>query len=181
MTHAIAGERSADGDQPTLRGVRVTLRPTDARARTTLARLIATDPEASPWWGEDAEKIERWLSDPATAVFAIEADGEMAGTIMYEEETDPDYKLAGIDVTLLAPWIGRGYGHDALVTLARYLFEMRGHHRVQIDPAVANARAIRVYEGVGFKPVGVMRRYERGPDGVWRDALLMDLLPEELA
>jgi aminoglycoside 6'-N-acetyltransferase len=28
--------------------------------------------------------------------------------------------------------------------------------------------------------VGVMRRYERGPDGQWRDALLMDLLREDL-
>jgi aminoglycoside 6'-N-acetyltransferase len=28
--------------------------------------------------------------------------------------------------------------------------------------------------------VGVMRRYERGPDGTWHDGLLMDLLPEEL-
>jgi aminoglycoside 6'-N-acetyltransferase len=33
---------------------------------------------------------------------------------------------------------------------------------------------------VGFQPVGVMRRYELGPDGVWHDGLLMDLLPEDL-
>jgi aminoglycoside 6'-N-acetyltransferase len=33
---------------------------------------------------------------------------------------------------------------------------------------------------VGFRPVGVMRRYERGPDGVWHDGLLMDMLAGEL-
>ena len=33
---------------------------------------------------------------------------------------------------------------------------------------------------VGFRPVGVMRRYERGPDGQFHDGLLMDLLREEL-
>jgi aminoglycoside 6'-N-acetyltransferase len=33
---------------------------------------------------------------------------------------------------------------------------------------------------VGFQPVGVLRRYERGPDGSWHDGLLMDLLPEDL-
>jgi aminoglycoside 6'-N-acetyltransferase len=65
-------------------------------------------------------------------------------------------------------------------TLARWLVEERGHHRVTIDPAAANARAIRCYERVGFRPVGAMRRYERGPGGDWRDGLLMDLLPEEL-
>jgi hypothetical protein len=31
-----------------------------------------------------------------------------------------------------------------------------------------------------FRPVGIMRRYERGPDGRWHDGLLMDLLPEDL-
>jgi hypothetical protein len=32
----------------------------------------------------------------------------------------------------------------------------------------------------GVPPGGVMRRYERGPDGSWHDGLLMDLLPEDL-
>jgi len=42
-------------------------------------------------------------------------------------------------------------------------------------------RAIRTYTSLGFKPVGVMRRYEQGPDGTWHDGLLMDLLAEELS
>ncbi len=74
-----------------------------------------------------------------------------------------------------------GVGSDAVRTLARYLFEERGHHRITIDPAAHNERAIRSYQRVGFRPVGVMRRYERGPDGSWHDGLLMDLLPEDLA
>jgi aminoglycoside 6'-N-acetyltransferase len=41
-------------------------------------------------------------------------------------------------------------------------------------------RAIAAYEKVGFKPVGVMRRHELGPGGVWRDALLLDMLEGEL-
>ena len=57
---------------------------------------------------------------------------------------------------------------------------MRGHHRLTIDPAADNAKAIRSYERVGFRPVGIMRRYERGLDGTWHDGLLMDLLAGEL-
>ena len=34
-------------------------------------------------------------------------------------------------------------------------------------------------ERVGFCAVGVMRDYERGPDGSWHDGLLMDLLARE--
>ena len=97
----------------------------------------------------------------------------------YAEETDPGYKSAGLDITIADAWQGRGLGPDALRTLARYLISERGHHRLTIDPAVGNARAIHVYEELGFKPVGVMRRYERTDDG-WRDGLLMDLLAEEL-
>jgi aminoglycoside 6'-N-acetyltransferase len=77
-------------------------------------------------------------------------------------------------------WQGHGIGPDAIRTLARHLFEERGHHRLTIDPAVANDRAIRAYERVGFRPVGIMRAYERGADGVWHDGLLMDLLRDEL-
>jgi len=63
--------------------------------------------------------------------------------------------------------------------LARHLFRERGHHRLTIDPALANERAIRAYERVGFRRVGVMREYERGADGSWHDGLLMDLLARE--
>lgn len=44
-------------------------------------------------------------------------------------------------------------------------------------PALA---AIRAYTKVGFRPVGIMRRYWRDPEGVWQDGLLLDLLAEEL-
>jgi hypothetical protein len=49
------------------------------------------------------------------------------------------------------------------------------------DPAAANEPAIRCYAKVGFRPVGVMRQYERGGDGRFHDGLLMDLLREQLA
>jgi aminoglycoside 6'-N-acetyltransferase len=120
------------------------------------------------------------FGDPDTTPFAIEVGDEMVGVVMASEENDPHYRYASLDVTLDAAHLGRGLGPDALRTVARYLFDERGHHRITIDPAVVNERAIAAYRKVGFRPVGVMRRYELGPDGIWRDALLMDLLPEEL-
>jgi aminoglycoside 6'-N-acetyltransferase len=64
--------------------------------------------------------------------------------------------------------------------LARHLIEERGHHRLTIDPAADNEAAIRAYERVGFRRVGLMREYWRAPDGTWRDGLVMDLLAREL-
>jgi aminoglycoside 6'-N-acetyltransferase len=75
---------------------------------------------------------------------------------------------------------GQGIGTEAIGLLTRFLFERRGHHRITIYPAAANAQAIRCYTKVGFRPVGVMRQYERGGDGRFHDGLLMDLLKEEL-
>lgn len=66
-------------------------------------------------------------------------------------------------------------------TLARYLFGVRGHHRIVIDPAAQNHYAISTYAAVGFRTVGVMREYERNPDGTgWHDGVLMELLVSEL-
>ena len=78
------------------------------------------------------------------------------------------------------PRHGQGLGSEAVRVLARYLIEERGHHRLTIDPAADNAAAIRAYETVGFRPVGVMRSYERGPDGTFHDGLLMEMLADQL-
>jgi aminoglycoside 6'-N-acetyltransferase len=166
---------------PVLHGERVTVRPlvaTDVPRVTAILR----EPEVARWWGDhDEARVRRELvDDPETVSFAVETDGELIGIVMYSEETDPDYRHAGIDISLTTGRHGRGLGAETLRVVARYLLDVRCHHRLTIDPASSNARAIRCYESVGFRPVGVMRDYERGPDGSWHDGLLMDLLAGEL-
>ena len=90
-----------------------------------------------------------------------------------------DYRHASLDIALAGAHQGRGLGPEAMRLAIEHMIEARGHHRFTIDPAAANERAISAYAAVGFRPVGVMRRYERGADGTWRDGLLMDLLAEE--
>ena len=112
--------------------------------------------------------------------FLIEVEGEAVGMVQSYDESDPMYRHASIDISIRSPWQGKGIGPDAIRTLARYLIDERGHHRLTIDPAAHNGNAIKAYESVGFKRVGVMRKYERGPDGEWHDGLLMDMLAGEL-
>lgn len=168
-------------DDITLEGRRVRLRAPAAGELETLATAIAADAESSPWWGDDPERVLRWLTDPESETLVIEHAGRAVGIVQISEEPDPDYRSAGLDITLLEGFTDRGLGSEALSLAARHLFDERGHHRITIDPAATNARAIAAYEKVGFRPVDVMRRYERAPDGAWRDGLLMDLLPEDLA
>ena len=165
----------------TLRGERVTLRPITVADIPRLAE-IAAEPEVAHWWlglTED-DLLEKAGPEEDAMVFVIKEGGEVVGLVEAGEENEPDYRHASIDIFVTAARRGQGLGADAIRTLARHLFEARGHHRITIDPAATNQRAIRVYESVGFKRVGIMRNYERGVDGEWHDGLLLDLLRDEL-
>lgn len=165
---------------PVLLGSRCSLLPAGADKRHPLAVTLAADPVTSQWLGTDSDALHRWLTGEGVHVFEISAQGSAAGVITFEEELDPDYRHANIDIALFGEYVAQGIGSDAIRVLAGWLFSMRGHHRLTIDPAADNARAIRAYRRVGYRPIGIMRAYERGSDGTWHDSLLMDMLADEL-
>lgn len=166
----------------TLQGAQVTLRSATEADIPELARIRAT-PEVLRWWrgGDDMTvAVKEDLDQPDVETFVIEHDGHVAGAIQWQAETEPDYRHANIDIYLDPALHRRGLGSDAVRTLAKHLIADHGHHRLVIDPAADNAAAIRCYTKAGFKPIGVMRSYERGLDGTWHDGLLMDLLAGDL-
>jgi aminoglycoside 6'-N-acetyltransferase len=178
----MCSQDSTPSPVPALHGPRLTLRPVSDADRGRLLTILG-EPEVARWWRR--VEWERLIETTATA-FVVELCDEPAaaepviGMIQFTEELDPDYKFAAIDLYLSGAVHGRGLGGEAILTLLRYLIDARGHRRFVIDPAVETVRAIRSYTGVGFRPVGVMRQYERVAPGVYRDALLMDLLADEL-
>ncbi|MBA3614669.1 MAG: GNAT family N-acetyltransferase [Actinomycetota bacterium] len=165
---------------PDLHGDSVVLRPVAPADVPELGRIARTT-EVESRWGDEYLNEDWPLDDPSATVLVVLVEGRVAGMIQYSEENDPKYQHAGIDIFLDPAMHGRGHGRDAVRTLARHLVGNLGHHRLVIDPAADNEPAIRSYSAVGFRPVGVMRRYERDADGSgWHDGLLMDLLAEEL-
>lgn len=164
-----------------LRGERVILRSLRVEDAPRLAELAA-DPEVARWWPDlsEPELVEKAEGQGDATGFAIVLDNELIGLVQYHEELDPDYRHAGIDLFLGTPYQGRGLGTDTVRTMARHLIDDRSHHRLTIDPVAHNPRAIRCYEKVGFRRVGVQREYQRDPDGAWRDGVLLDLLAREL-
>jgi aminoglycoside 6'-N-acetyltransferase len=164
-------------------GAIVTLRPATRDDMPALVTIRET-PEVYARWGGGADlvaAVEEDFAELGVTGYVVQLGGRTVGWIQWHTEEDPDYRHASIDIYLDPAVHGRGVGTDAVRTLARHLVLDHGHHRLTIDPAADNAAAIRAYEKVGFRAVGVMRRYERGPDGTWHDNLLMDLLAEELA
>jgi aminoglycoside 6'-N-acetyltransferase len=154
------------------------LRPLTAADAPELLRILRT-PAVARWWDVPAEGFPL-TDDPDATRLVIEVDGAVAGMIQVAEELEPKYRHASIDLYLDPALHGRGIGTEAVRQVVGHLIGERGHHRITIDPAAANAAAIRAYEKAGFRPVGIMRSYERDVGGAgWHDGLLMELVAEQ--
>jgi aminoglycoside 6'-N-acetyltransferase len=165
----------------TLRSERIELRAIEPADLDDLHRIVST-PEVAGWWNPHTrEELADWLAEEHVIRWTIWIDGAVAGKIQASEENEPDFRHAGIDVFLDPAFHGRGLGRECVRIVAHWLLGERGHHRIVIDPAAANERAIRCYEAVGFRRVGVMRSYWFDRTiGDWVDGLLLDLLRSEL-
>ena len=161
---------------PVLEGRLVRLRPGDESDIAALMALFE-DPTVLPWWkAHDESGVREHLDSTEEVGWVIEADGAVVGWIEAWEEDEADFRHGGIDIACVQGVHGTGVGPEA-VTLARdWLMTAKEHHRVTIDPALSNRRAIAAYHKLGFRTVGVMRRYERSADGTWRDGLLMEFV-----
>ena len=168
-----------------LQGDLVGLRPAVEADLPVLVAIRAT-PEVRRWWrGDDLERDTLdSIAEEGLHLMVVEVDdhGErrVIGAIQWAEEEQPEYRHAGVDMYLDPAVHNQGFGTDAVRTLCRHLFAAEGHHRITIDPAADNAAAIRCYEKVGFRRIGIMRQYERGADGSFHDGLLMELLESDL-
>lgn len=167
---------------PELHTPRLLLREPSPADLAPLTAILSEPAVARIWSGYDAALVQEELlqahDDVTVLVIATRSDSaaQVLGAIQYSQNHDEEYRHAGIDLFLSTPFQGRGLGSEAIRAVLEHLFETLGHHRVTIDPAATNERAIRTYERLGFRPIGIMRQYERGADGTFHDGLLMELL-----
>ncbi|MBF8186093.1 GNAT family N-acetyltransferase [Nonomuraea sp. K274] len=78
---------------------------------------------------------------------------------------------------MTAPWArGRGYAGEAVLAVARWLFERHGFARLQLRAAVTNPASQRVAEKAGFVREGVARASLGG-----EDLVVFSLIPSDLA
>jgi len=162
----------------------------------------------SPRSGSDAEMFKKWDNDldvvlqasmngygtPATAIYA---DPSRAGErlkhffVIVESETDrpigwcalfyqlPENRRANLAIMIgeKDAW-GKGFGQEAVSLLLDYGFNILNLHSVQLGVYAFNERAIRCYERVGFKRMGIARE-SRIVGGKAHDTVLMDILASE--
>jgi len=73
---------------------------------------------------------------------------------------------------------GKGFGTDAVKVLLSVGFHILGLNSIYLDTMEDNEQAIRVYEKIGFKRVGVLRETEF-MEGKHKGLLIMDILRDE--
>jgi aminoglycoside 6'-N-acetyltransferase len=158
-----------------LTGDRVQLRPVQPDDVDVL-REIRASPSVRRWWGPPEEP--GWpFGDDDVQVRSVWHEGNVVGLVQWYENADHRYRHAGIDLFLAEPAQGQGLGRETVTLVVRHLVDTLGHHRIVIDPAADNERAIACYAACGFRAVGTMRRYEKDVDGdTWHDGLLMELV-----
>src|SRR3954469_542863 len=92
---------------PVLRGNRLTLRPIEEADLDALTQIVT----ASEWWGTVGDRDDLLQDGRA---FAIEVDGEVAGWLGFDEEREPEYMFASLDIMLGPEVQARGLGPEAL-------------------------------------------------------------------
>lgn len=60
---------------------------------------------------------------------------------------------ARLGISMAAPYVGRGFGTEALRLFLDYFFGSFGYVTMRLDVAAFNVRAIRCYENLGFRHI----------------------------
>ena len=149
-----------------IRGEKVSLRPMTVDERSLFYQW-ATQSEATPFWygelvGEQIPTFQEFGQEfPAYYFdgsqpekgqsFAIIVDNRAIGEINYNN-INRENNSVELDIIIARDRDkNKGYGSDALKTLAEYLFQEMNIQICFLETVTQNPRAIRAYEKAGFK------------------------------
>lgn len=115
---------------------------------------------------------------PMDIVFGIEASGKLIGTVgIHRINWTSRNGYLGIAIFDKDFW-NRGIGTEATSLILKYAFEYLNLHKILLEVYEYNKRAIRVYEKLGFRREGVLRK-NHYLKGEYHDVIVMGILKEE--
>jgi RimJ/RimL family protein N-acetyltransferase len=187
MTMMKGGCASAVGSDSLLRGARVRLTGARSSDAETMARW-SEEPQYmrmvdSDWMRpriSDDSPLGRAGSSPTGVEFRIRgmADERLLGFLaVHSIEWNNQVGEISIGIGDPADW-GKGYGGEAMRLALRYAFHELNLNRVWLTVISYNARAIHLYEKLGFRQEGSMREAVLR-DGKRHDMMVMGLLRSE--
>jgi RimJ/RimL family protein N-acetyltransferase len=171
-----------------------------------IKKLIGKKCFLSPMEISDADKYTTWLNDQevvkhlslSTAVITVESEkgflsslsqNHNYGIIDFESEQligsiglmniDHIHQTAEIGIFIgNKDYWGKGFGSEALSLLISYAYQTLNLHNIMLKVFSINTRAIKCYEKIGFKKIGVIRE-AINKDKQKHDIILMDILPTD--
>ena len=122
----------------------------------------------------EARDTQVWAMDAQPADMAVGPWVHIGGAGLHQINWRHRAAELGIFIGARDYW-GRGYGTDAVQTLALWGFDTLNLNRISLRVNDDNNRAIHCYEKVGFQHEGRLRQ-DNFHDGIYRDTLIMGLL-----
>lgn len=108
-------------------------------------------------------------------VFKEKESGQIVGfSLIYMDFKSNLFELRRIAITKK----GIGYGKESLKAIIKYAFEETKTNKIWLDVYPDNHRAIKLYEGLGFKRDGLLRQNYKSEKG-YLDQAVYSLLREE--
>ena len=170
-----------------LKGKKCVLRPLNLEDTKTLSE-IANDIEVRdylsnvfPYTEIMEENFIKSLSSqkvPTDIVFGIEVGGKLIGGVgIHRINWTSRNGYLGIAIFDKSFW-NKGIGTEATMLMIKYAFEYLNLHKILLEVYEYNKRAIRVYEKLGFKREGVLRK-NHYLKGKYHDVIVMGILQEE--
>lgn len=136
---------------------------------------ILLEPEVAFWWvGYTRERVQAEFIEAPETTRVIEVDGECVGALYVLRGEDVEYPTTVMHLFIATRVRGRRIGEETLALAIRHEFA-NGISRVTLDPNENNDGAIRSYERLGFKRIGVLRDYQVRPSGELEGAMFLDL------
>jgi RimJ/RimL family protein N-acetyltransferase len=156
----------------------------DPDLRGTISLHLPLSQAQEEKWFEESLKIhdrntQSWAIDVQPADMAVGPWVHVGGCGLHSIDWRSRAAELGIVIGARDYW-GRGYGTDAVQTLAGWAFDTLNLNRVFLRVFADNARAIRCYEKVGFQHEGRLRQ-DNFNQGAYRDTLFMGLLRSDWA
>ncbi|TFG33564.1 N-acetyltransferase [Candidatus Thorarchaeota archaeon] len=129
-------------------------------------------------WLEKRSIADPWRDGLLELAIVDKHSSEFLGLAHLEDIRRP-HSRAEFGISIHNPKnLSKGYGTDATRVMLWIGFNILGLHSIYLDTMEANFRAIRTYEKVGFRRVGLLRETEF-LDGTYKGLLVMDILRDE--
>lgn len=158
----------------------------DARAMLDYLAVLTSEPgvpillsheRASSFTVESERELIRRHRDQPNSLWLLAVEGErVVGMLNMDGGGRPESAHSvSLGVSVARDWRGRGVGRELMTRAIEWARRTEGISRVELEVFSDNARAIRLYERMGFATEGLRRRaYVK--DGVAIDSLMMALL-----